>query len=123
VFTQGIGDIIIDIEVGEQGTALKQHPHAHAQSIECLAGEPMDILTIYFDAPPAGAQLPPDQFQQRSLTGTAGPHDGRHLALGNVDINTVENGSVTMGEVEIADFDQWFVTVHDTILRGNPIDG
>jgi hypothetical protein len=28
-----------------------------------------------------------------------------------------------VGEVEIADFDQWFVTVHRRFLTGVPVDG
>src|SRR5690606_5156139 len=68
------------------------------------------------------AQLSADQAQQRSLAGSARPHDGRHLAASDIDVDTVEDLARTAREVQISHFDQnvGFIGSYHSVPRDAP---
>ena len=71
----------------------------------------MHILAIHMNRAAGRFKLTTDQFQQSGFTGTAGPHNGRDLATGNIHVDTIENGTTATIEMQVTDFDQNIVVI------------
>ena len=61
MFTQGKSDILEHRQISEQGTTLKEHPHALAQTIEGIPPQMVYRLAGHADMTLVRPKLPADQ--------------------------------------------------------------
>jgi len=91
MFAQRKRDILEHVEIGEQRTVLKQHPHALPECVELAAREPRDFPTLDQHLAAVGTNLPRDQAQQRRFASAARTHDGGHAATFDTQVESRKN--------------------------------
>jgi hypothetical protein len=69
----------------------------------------MHVLPIDEDTSTVGCELATDELQQRRLTGTAWPHDGRHLPARYGHADTAKNFALTTGKVDVFDLYEGYI--------------
>jgi hypothetical protein len=70
--------------------------------VEFLPLQRMNADPIHFDAPGFRPKLAADQLQQGSFSGAAWSHDRRDFALGNIQVDPVENQPLAAMERQVA---------------------
>ena len=61
MFAQRVGDVVKDIEVGEQRPGLEQHAHPLTHRVQTRTGHLRHVLAIEQDLSPVRRDLPADQ--------------------------------------------------------------
>lgn len=99
-------DVFENIKIGEQSTALEQHSHVLARIEQVAARQGRQVLAIDPDFAGSGTQLHAHQAQQGRLAATGRPHDARHLAAGNANIDIIEDAARTALEGKALQLDR-----------------
>ena len=103
VFTQREGYVLVDTDVGQERTILKQHANTLAHLVEFGAAHFCDILAIEKNTAAVRQDLTAHQPQKRRFSGSAGPHDRRHATSWNLQIQAIEYFPLTSRIVQVAD--------------------
>jgi hypothetical protein len=95
------GDVLVDVEIGQQRTVLEQHTHALSHLEQFAPAQLRDFLSVEQDAALVGQFLPRDQPEQCGLPGAAGTHDRGDAAAPDIDIQALEDHRLAerIGEV------------------------
>ena len=106
MLTERERDVVVDVEVGEEGAGLEQDPHPPAQRVEAGAREAVHVLAADQHAPAVRPELSPDELEQGRLAGPARTEHGGDLAPRHRHVEGIEDGARPAEEGQAFDRDQ-----------------
>jgi hypothetical protein len=121
VLANGKRHVLEDTHIRQQSTVLKQYAEALPQLVQFPVIERRDINAVDNDLSPIRVQLPRDQLQQCGLACATRTHDGSDVALGDRQIQILEDGPITARKVEISNFDEVIRQFPTPVIRDSKV--
>ena len=96
---QAVGDVLADVQVGEQGVVLKDDVEA-----PLLHGRAGQILPVVKDTAAVCVHDAQDQVQQRGLSAAGGPQNGDDLSISHLKRNILQDRHTVKGLLDMVQF-------------------